>query len=71
MTGSPRLGTAGGAVLNLPLADGSGGAEFRAAFSDLLLPALRDFAPELVVVCRGTWARVTMDQFRHWALQAF
>jgi HrpA-like RNA helicase len=22
-------------------------------------------------VCRGTWARVTMIQFRHWALQTF
>jgi hypothetical protein len=24
-----------------------------------------------VVTCRGTWARVTIDQFRHWALQTF
>ena len=22
-------------------------------------------------VCRGTWARVTIDQFRHWAPQTF
>jgi hypothetical protein len=23
------------------------------------------------LVCRGTWARVTIDKFRHWALQLF
>jgi hypothetical protein len=23
------------------------------------------------VACRGAWARITIDQFRHWALHTF
>jgi hypothetical protein len=36
----------------------------------------RDVLPEpaqraLAIVCRGAWARITFDKFRHWALQTF
>ncbi|AVO38821.1 histone deacetylase family protein [Pukyongiella litopenaei] len=40
-------------VLNLPLEPHSGGAEMRAAWGDLALPRLRDFAPELIVISAG------------------
>jgi acetoin utilization deacetylase AcuC-like enzyme len=40
-------------VANHPLDTGSGGAEMRAAWGDHLLPRLRDFAPELIIVSAG------------------
>jgi acetoin utilization deacetylase AcuC-like enzyme len=42
-----------GNVVNVPLAPGAGGAEFRTAWSERILPALDDFAPELVMVSAG------------------
>jgi len=42
-----------GNVLNLPLAPASGGAEFRAAWSEKGLPALGRFSPDLVIVSAG------------------
>jgi acetoin utilization deacetylase AcuC-like enzyme len=42
-----------GNVLNAPLAPGSDGAAFRAAWNDRLLPALDAFAPQLVLVSAG------------------
>jgi acetoin utilization deacetylase AcuC-like enzyme len=42
-----------GNVLNLPLAPASGGAEFRAAWSEKGLPALERFSPDLVIVSAG------------------
>ncbi len=42
-----------GATLNLPLAAGSGDAAYLRAFDDRLLPALEDFAPDLVLVSAG------------------
>jgi acetoin utilization deacetylase AcuC-like enzyme len=42
-----------GNVANAPLAPGSGGAEFRRAWTDVLLPALDAFAPELVIISAG------------------
>jgi acetoin utilization deacetylase AcuC-like enzyme len=42
-----------GNIINAPLAPGSGSSAFRAAWSDLLLPALDDFAPELLIVSAG------------------
>lgn len=42
-----------GNILNVPLAPGSGGGEFRSAWRDCLLPALDDFAPQLVLVSAG------------------
>jgi acetoin utilization deacetylase AcuC-like enzyme len=40
-------------VVNAPLAPGSTGAEFRAAWADKILPALDRFAPELLIVSAG------------------
>jgi acetoin utilization deacetylase AcuC-like enzyme len=40
-------------ILNLPLPPGSGGVQFRAAFENALLPALRRFRPELILVSAG------------------
>jgi acetoin utilization deacetylase AcuC-like enzyme len=42
-----------GNVLNAPLAPGSGSSAFRAAWSDLLLPALDAFAPDMLIVSAG------------------
>ena len=40
-------------VLNAPLAPMTGGDEMRRAWGDIILPALDDFAPELVIVSAG------------------
>lgn len=45
-------------VMNVPLAPMSGGAEMRRAWSDAILPAVDDFAPELVIVSAGFDAHV-------------
>jgi len=42
-----------GNVFNLPLASGSGSTEFRAGFEERILPALRAFRPELILVSAG------------------
>ena len=42
-----------GNVFNAPLPAGSGGAEFRTAMEDRILPALRAFAPEMLLVSAG------------------
>jgi len=40
-------------IVNAPLRAGDGGPQFRAAVSNIILPRLEDFAPELVVVSAG------------------
>jgi acetoin utilization deacetylase AcuC-like enzyme len=40
-------------VINAPLAPGTGGAEMRRAWGDIILPAVDDFAPELIIVSAG------------------
>ncbi|MET0876706.1 MAG: histone deacetylase family protein [Tardiphaga sp.] len=40
-------------VVNAPLADGDGGAKFRMAFENLILPQLEKFAPELIIISAG------------------
>jgi acetoin utilization deacetylase AcuC-like enzyme len=40
-------------VVNAPLRPGDGGEAFRAAFENRVLPRLRDFAPELVIISAG------------------
>jgi acetoin utilization deacetylase AcuC-like enzyme len=40
-------------VLNLPLAPGAGGKEFRAAFAKKVLPALTRFRPEFIFISAG------------------
>ncbi|MCX7364018.1 MAG: histone deacetylase family protein [Alphaproteobacteria bacterium] len=52
-TGSARERGIDGNVVNVPLAAGSGSAEFRAAWSDRILPALDRFEPELVMISAG------------------
>ena len=52
-TGSPRERGLSGNVVNVPLAPDSGSAEFRAGWADRILPALDDFAPQLVLVSAG------------------
>lgn len=52
-TGSPRERGVAGNVVNVPLAAGTEGEAFRAAWADRILPALDTFAPELVIVSAG------------------
>ena len=40
-------------VMNVPLAPMTGGAEMRRAWGDAILPAVDDFAPELVIISAG------------------
>jgi len=40
-------------IVNAPLRPGDGGEAFRAAFEDRVLPRLREFAPELIVISAG------------------
>jgi acetoin utilization deacetylase AcuC-like enzyme len=40
-------------IVNAPLASGDGGAKFRAAFENLILPQIRTFAPELMIISAG------------------
>lgn len=45
-------------IVNAPLAAGDGGAEFRDAMEAVILPRLRDFSPDLVIVSAGFDAHV-------------
>ncbi len=40
-------------VLNVPLAPMTGGAEMKRAWGDIVLPAVDDFAPELIIISAG------------------
>lgn len=40
-------------IVNAPLRDGDGGAKFRAAFDNLILPQLQNFSPELIIISAG------------------
>jgi acetoin utilization deacetylase AcuC-like enzyme len=40
-------------IVDLPLPAGTGGAEFRRAFTETLLPALNRFRPEMVLISAG------------------
>ena len=42
-----------GTIFNAPLPPGSGSAEFRQAWRERLLPALRDFKPEFILISAG------------------
>ncbi|HXW27282.1 MAG TPA: histone deacetylase family protein [Xanthobacteraceae bacterium] len=42
-----------GTIVNAPLDPGDGGAEFREAFDSAILPRVRDFHPDLVVISAG------------------
>ena len=53
--GTGALGETGeyDTVVNAPLRPGDGGEAFRAAFESRILPRMRDFAPELIVISAG------------------
>ena len=42
-----------GNIVNVPLPAGAGSAEFRAAYNDIILPALARFDPQLLLVSAG------------------
>lgn len=52
-TGSVDETGADNSNVNAPLAPGAGSHEFRRAWEDLILPALVDFSPELVIISAG------------------
>ena len=56
-TGSPSE-TGAGNIVNAALAPHSGGAEMRAAYGDILLPALENFAPDLLLISAGFDAHI-------------
>jgi len=62
-----------GNIFNAPLAAGAGSAEFRNAFETVILPGLRDFDPDILLVSAGFDAhaddplaqlRLTEDDYR-------
>jgi acetoin utilization deacetylase AcuC-like enzyme len=56
-TGAARE-TGVGNIANVPLSPGSGSAPFRAAYTDVILPALRDFNPDLLLISAGFDAHI-------------
>ena len=52
-TGRPEERGAHDNVINIPLSPGTGGAEMRAAYEREVIPALDDFAPELILISAG------------------
>lgn len=57
-TGTPSERGAHGNILNVPLISGSGSEPFRAAYSEKILPALKEFAPELIIISAGFDAHI-------------
>ena len=52
-TGAAHETGAHGNVVNTPLAPMTGGREMRRAWGDIILPAVDDFAPELIIISAG------------------
>ena len=52
-TGSPSERGIAGNIVNAPLPPGAGSAEFRRAITDIVLPQLVSFAPELLLISAG------------------
>jgi acetoin utilization deacetylase AcuC-like enzyme len=76
-TGGP--GTTSGNIVNVPLAAGSGDAEYAAAFAEIVEPEVSFFAPDLLLVSAGFDAHVddplsdmelSVDGFRELAIRA-
>ena len=53
-TGLPSERGVAGNIVNVGLPAGTGSAGFRAAWADKIMPELRAFAPELVIIPRGS-----------------
>jgi acetoin utilization deacetylase AcuC-like enzyme len=52
-TGSVRERGEHGTIVNVPLDPGDGGPEFRAAFETAILPRLKGFRPDIIVISAG------------------
>jgi acetoin utilization deacetylase AcuC-like enzyme len=52
-TGAPSERGEHNNIVNAPLGAGNGGPEFRRAFETVILPRLREFQPELVIISAG------------------
>ena len=52
-TGLPSERGVAGNIVNVPLSPGSGGAAFRGAFGEQILPALADFGPQFILISAG------------------
>jgi acetoin utilization deacetylase AcuC-like enzyme len=52
-TGAPSERGEFNSIVNAPLRSGDGGTEFRAAMTNVIVPRLRDFRPDIVVVSAG------------------
>ena len=64
-----ETGPEGGAVVvNIPMPAGTGSEAFRAAYSDVILPRLREFAPDLIILSAGFDAHAA-DPVAHFRLQ--
>ena len=75
MASETGRGAGRGATLNVPLAAGGTDGVYEAAFRDRVLPAVREFRPDVLLVSAGfdAWARdplggmaVSQDGFRAW-----
>jgi acetoin utilization deacetylase AcuC-like enzyme len=69
-TGKPEeTGPEGGAVIvNVPLPAGTGSQAFRAAYTDIILPKLCEFAPDFLIISAGFDAHAA-DPMAHLRLQ--
>jgi acetoin utilization deacetylase AcuC-like enzyme len=52
-TGAPSETGVAGNIVNAPLRAGDGGEKFKAAFDNRVLPALRNFRPDIVLISAG------------------
>jgi acetoin utilization deacetylase AcuC-like enzyme len=52
-SGEIGAGAGVGATVNVPLPEGSGDAEYRAAFDEIVVPVLHGFRPEMIFVSAG------------------
>ncbi len=52
-TGAPNETGVANNIVNAPLRAGDGGERFKAAFNDRILPALRDFRPDILLISAG------------------
>ena len=61
-------GEGGAVIVNVPMPAGTGSDDFRTAYSDIILPKLRDFQPDLIIISAGFDAHAA-DPMAHFRLQ--
>jgi acetoin utilization deacetylase AcuC-like enzyme len=66
-TGAAQEQGVAGNIVNVPLPAGSGSADFRSAFTDCILPRLREFKPEMILISAGFDAHAA-DPLAHFRL---